>query len=119
MKFSESIAGCMAKYARFKGRGTRSEDWWFILFCTLLSWGAPIVDSVYANVLVNHAILTNSYFGGMGIFQIAYGWNSMIVTLVLLLPSITATARSLHDANRSGWRQLLVLTVIGIIPLAW
>ncbi|MCG2609581.1 DUF805 domain-containing protein, partial [Acinetobacter sp. SM34] len=40
-----------------------------------------------------------------------------LLNLALLLPSLAVGARRLHDTNRSGWWQLLVLTVIGIIPL--
>ena len=38
-------------------------------------------------------------------------------SLVLLLPSLAVGARRLHDIGRSGWWQLLIFTVIEIIPL--
>lgn len=37
--------------------------------------------------------------------------------LLLLLPSLAVGARRLHDIGRSGWWQLLIFTVIGIISL--
>jgi len=33
------------------------------------------------------------------------------------VPSLAVGARRLHDCGRSGWWQLLILTVIGIILL--
>ena len=42
---------------------------------------------------------------------------AMVVNLALLFPVIAAGSRRLHDINRSGWWQLLILTLIGIIPL--
>jgi uncharacterized membrane protein YhaH (DUF805 family) len=42
---------------------------------------------------------------------------SLIFQLAVLIPSITVATRRLHDTNRSGWWQLIVLTIIGIIPL--
>ena len=40
---------------------------------------------------------------------------SIIISLVFLLPLIAAATRRLHDTGRSGWWQLLYLTVIGAI----
>ena len=34
-----------------------------------------------------------------------------------LVPSISVGARRLHDVGKSGWYQLLALTIIGLIPL--
>ncbi len=89
--FTNAISICMSKYFDFKGRATRSEYWWFYLFTILLSWGAILVD--------NTQVL------------------SLLVNLVLMIPVFSAGARRLHDTNRSGWWQLLILTIIGIIPL--
>jgi uncharacterized membrane protein YhaH (DUF805 family) len=91
MTFGKSIATCFAKYFDFKGRASRPEFWWFYLFTILLSWGSMLVDS--SQVL------------------------SMIVNLAVFFPVVAAGSRRLHDTNRSGWWQLIMLTVIGLIPL--
>lgn len=91
MTFGKAIATCFAKYVDFNGTASRPEFWWFYLFTILLSWGSILVDS--SQVL------------------------SMIVNLAVFLPVIAAGSRRLHDTNRSGWWQLIMLTVIGIIPL--
>lgn len=91
MTFGKAISTCLAKYFDFKGRASRSEFWWFYLFTILLSWGAVIVDS--SQVL------------------------SMIVNIAMFFPVIAAGSRRLHDTNRSGWWQLMMITVIGLIPL--
>jgi uncharacterized membrane protein YhaH (DUF805 family) len=88
MTLQESIKICLTKkYADFNGRAARPEYWWFILF----------------TVLVGMAVSYISHMLGM-LFQIG-----------ILVPSIAAAARRLHDTNRSGWWQL-----IGLIPvLGW
>ena len=91
MNFGQSISTCLSKYVDFSGRATRPEYWWFYLFALLLSWGAMIVDPS----------------------QIVSG----IVNLALLLPSLAAASRRLHDTNRSAWWMLISLTIIGLIPL--
>ncbi len=91
MTFGQSISTCLSKYVDFNGRASRPEFWWFYLFTVLMSWGAMLIDDT----------------------EIV----SVIINLALLLPSLAAGARRLHDTNRSGWWQLLMLTIIGIIPV--
>jgi uncharacterized membrane protein YhaH (DUF805 family) len=91
MTFGKAIATCFAKYVDFTGRASRPEFWWFYLFITLLSWGSILVDSS----------------------QVLSGF----VNLAVALPVFAAGSRRLHDTNRSGWWQLIMLTGIGIIPL--
>lgn len=102
MTFGKSIATCMAKYAVFSGRASRSEYWWFYLFTVLMSWGASIVGAVT--------------FPDPELAEIF----SIIISLVFLLPALAAATRRLHDTGRSGWWQLLYLTVIGgIFVIVW
>ena len=41
-------------------------------------------------------------------------WVAVAITF---FPSIAAASRRLHDVNKSGWWQLIAITIIGIIPL--
>lgn len=91
MTFGKSIATCFAKYFDFKGRASRPEFWWFYLFTVLLSSGTLIIDS--SQVL------------------------NTIVNLAVFVPIFAAGSRRLHDTNRSGWWQLIIFTIIGVIPL--
>jgi uncharacterized membrane protein YhaH (DUF805 family) len=90
MTFQASVKVCFSKYADFGGRATRSEYWWFVLFIVLVGLAASIVSNTLS-----------------GLFSLA-----------TLLPQIAAATRRLHDTNRSGWWQLIVLVpVIGWIVL--
>lgn len=98
MNFGQSISTCMGKYATFSGRASRSEFWWFYLFTILLQWGASIVGAVT-----------------MGGDPFAQEIWPLIISLALLLPILAATTRRLHDIGRTGWWQLLFITIIGAI----
>ncbi len=86
MPFVDAVKSCLAKFADFEGRTTRSEYWWFFLAVMLVS----AIGSV------------------LGVK--AYS----LVALVTLLPITAAGARRLHDVNRSGWWQLLALVPGGV-----
>lgn len=88
---------CLTNYANFSGRARRKEFWFFMLFCVILGIIAEVIDTVLGT-----KPLVNS-----------------LLNLALLVPSLAVGARRLHDVGRSGWWQLLTLTVIGILVLIW
>ena len=97
MNFSQSIAFCFSNYFNFNGRGSRSEFWWFYLFAWMLSLGGSVMDYT-----------TTGY--GYGVFY-------YITAIATFIPAIAAGARRLHDVNKSGWWQLIIITIVGLIPL--
>ena len=98
MNFQTSIKTCFNKYADFSGRALRSEMWFFALFVTLGCLVATIIDIMILGYSIE-----------------SYGPTNIIFSVVLILPSISVTARRLHDINKSGWWQLIELTIIGIL----
>ena len=98
MNFGQSIAYCFSNYVNFNGRESRSECWWFFLFGFILQFIGTVWDAA-----------TGDTSGSGVMYWIAYA--------VVFLPSIAVGARRLHDVNKSGWWQLISLTVIGLIPL--
>jgi len=68
-----------------------------MLFCVILGIIAEIIDTVLGTEPIVNSLLN----------------------LALLVPSLAVGARRLHDIGRSGWWQLLMLTVIGVLVLIW
>lgn len=104
MSFGDSIRTCLRKYVTFSGRASRSECWWFVLFCSLGGAAAGIVDAI-ANGITgtrNGPTLVSGAFN-----------------LATLFPSIAVGWRRMHDTGRSGlylFYPLLVL--IGVSTFA-
>ena len=100
MDIATSIKTCFQKYAVFSGRASRSEFWLFALFTFI----GGIVTSV-ADVMI------------LGYVSEDWGPLNIIFSIITTLPSLAVGARRLHDINRSGWWQLITLTIIGVILL--
>ena len=99
LDFGSSISICFKKYFDFKGRATRSEYWYFILFYSIVSF----IISIGTISIPELSIVTFLFY------------------LLTLFPLIAVTTRRLHDRNRSGWWQLMgLLPFVGsIILLVW
>ncbi|MFA7275419.1 MAG: DUF805 domain-containing protein [Pseudobdellovibrionaceae bacterium] len=129
MNIVESVKTCFSKYAVFEGRAKRSEFWWFFLFQAIIMYViAPILDGVLfppamaqtaadvsGQMMQAQTDMANIAMAPAGPTPIL---NS-ITGLALLCPSIAVATRRLHDVNKSGWWQLISLTIIGIIPLIY
>ena len=91
MEFGQAISTCLSKYARFSGRASRPEFWWFFLFQVLASLAASLIGD----------------------------WLNGVVVLLLLLPGLAVGTRRLHDIGRTGWWQFIMLTGIGYFLLMY
>ena len=47
MDFSSAISICFKKYFDFSGRASRSEFWYFVLFVSLLLFGAGLLLGIF------------------------------------------------------------------------
>ena len=106
MEFIPSIKDAFNKYGTFSGRSSRSQYWWWFLFTILSGIFFSIVDFAILDV---NAFSTDP--------NEPIGWFGTLWSLFLFIPGLAVGARRLHDVNRSGWWQLLILTVIGIFLL--
>mgnify|MGYP003138528354 CR=1 FL=1 len=82
--FGEAINVCLNKYVDFKGRASRSEFWYFILFTFILGIATSLLDVM---------LFPNNVMSPL---------NSL-VSLAVFLPGLAVAMRRLHDTNRSGW----------------
>ena len=88
MSFVEAVSTCLfRKYFEFRGRASRAEYWWFVVFGVSVNVAAAVA----------------------GIRPLSY-----LVTALLVVPQMAVTVRRLHDTNRSGW--WILLYVAGWIP---
>lgn len=95
MGFSEAIKRFFKGYVTFNGRASRSEFWYAQLLIVLMSLFFAILGDLTDLDLI------------------------IFLDIIVVFPLITLTARRLHDVNKSGWWQLLALTIIGLVFLIY
>jgi uncharacterized membrane protein YhaH (DUF805 family) len=94
MDFKEAVTSGLKNYIKFEGRATRSEYWWFVLFCFLVNAAVTIVDRT--QMLASFAMLG------------------------VILPLLGLGVRRLHDIDKSGWYLLLgFLPLLGGLALIY
>ena len=98
------------RYAKFDGRASRSEFWYFALFYFIVNIILVLIDSLVINPILG---ATPSQMGQGGILQV-------IFALALLVPSIALAVRRLHDIGKSGWWYLIVfIPIVGVLVLLY
>ena len=106
MEFIPSVKDAFNKYGTFSGRSSRSQYWWFFLFGIMTGLFFSILDFAILGV---DATSTDP--------NEPIGWFNLLWSLFLIIPSLALASRRLHDVNKSGWWQLLYITIIVIILL--
>ena len=92
----------LKKYADFSGRAPRAEYWWFNLLLIISYVVATILDSMFG---------LTGWVGSHGVIMVVFA-------LAMLVPSLAAAVRRLHDTDRSGWWVLIALIpLVGAIAL--
>ncbi len=87
--FPQAVKLYFQNYANFKGRATRAEYWWAVLFNLLVNFVASLIQPV----------------------------GSLIV-LALLIPGLSVGVRRLHDVGKSGFYILMsLIPLVGAIIL--
>ncbi|MCD9195054.1 MULTISPECIES: DUF805 domain-containing protein [Streptomyces] len=86
----------LKKYATFSGRAGRPEFWMFTLINVIISIVLAVLDVVFG---------TDPLLG-------------TVYSLAVFLPGLAVGTRRLHDTDRSGWWQLIILIpIVGLIVL--
>tara|TARA_B110001450_G_C17650712_1_gene493150 strand:- start:1979 stop:2368 length:390 start_codon:yes stop_codon:yes gene_type:complete len=105
MNFLEAVKSYFVRWNDFKGRSSRSEYWWAILFTNI------------ANIVLN--MLSTTLQQSESVITLVLLLLILGLLLFMLVAIFSLIARRLHDVNKSGWWYLLVFTIIGMIPLLY
>ena len=112
MTFGQAIRSGFQHYVSWKGRASRSEYWWWVLFVVLVTLPFNVVYQVSVQ-----SVLLSGTTDITAIFNWAY-FLLLIVALALFLPGLSMLIRRLHDTDRSGgWFWIGLVPFVGSIIL--
>ena len=112
----EAISTCFFKYSDSKGRASRSEFWWFLLFaifCFVAIWLLSFALSL-GLISVAFSRLEEGSFGWIMflpvVAAVGFAWFWVFIS-----PLVAVNVRRFHDIGYSGWWGL-GLMALGFIP---
>ncbi|MEY5016953.1 MAG: hypothetical protein RL431_2 [Actinomycetota bacterium] len=126
MDFAASVGSGFKNYGNFRGMATRSEFWYWVLFTVLVSAATWTIDQALGGTTVpalDPALDTGNADLNYAIAMLNKPTvASNIASIILLLPTLSVTARRFHDAGFSGkwqWLQVIpfIFTFVGLIAL--
>tara|TARA_B110000114_G_C14734793_1_gene254728 strand:- start:12 stop:455 length:444 start_codon:yes stop_codon:yes gene_type:complete len=107
MNFLISLKICFKKYIDFKGRASRSEFWYFLLFLVLSFFSMLLISNYWNNSNLFYELSDVLYstidYLIDGIF---YG-----LLIICLMPLVSVTIRRTHDIGLSGF--VILIFVFG------
>lgn len=104
MTFADSISTCFRKFTDINGRASRSEYWWFYLFCVMVNIAIFMVSILIGYLVAD--IIGMILFGNIGVY--------ILIPIVSLLLLFAVTIRRLHDTGHSGlWYLIIFVPLIG------
>jgi uncharacterized membrane protein YhaH (DUF805 family) len=98
MSFVDAVASGFRNYFNFRGRASRSEFWYWILFTLLLA----VVINTIESIIWPPPQVSGDWMEDFGTLAQQQTPISNLVSLVLLIPNLSVTARRFHDAGFSA-----------------
>lgn len=103
MGLIEATKSGFAKYTDFSGRASRSEYWYWVLFCFLAAFVLGFIEG---------------FVKAAKGYPLSHGHGTYLgncFLLVTLIPSWAVGVRRLHDVDHSGWWMLIDITILGAL----
>lgn len=86
MTMFNAVKTCFSKYVKFEGKASRSEYWYFWLFCFCIETIPIILAFIIDKDVISLSLLAVSF----------------LYCIVSFLPMLSAAIRRLHDIGKSG-----------------
>jgi uncharacterized membrane protein YhaH (DUF805 family) len=114
VSFSAAISSGFRNFANFKGKASRSEFWYWVLFTALLAVVLSLMESLIWTPELPVQVSDDGLRQNFEQVVSSPSPLTTIASLVLFIPNLSMTARRFHDAGFSAKWLLLQ-----VVPLAY
>ena len=91
MKFGEAVDSVLVKnYFNFKGKASRSEYWWFLLFMIISGFAASLIEIIAVSASQGSSFNQENF----------YPYFTMLYMAFLFLPALSVSVRRFHARSR-------------------
>ena len=118
MGMVQAVRSVFSNYFDFKGRASRPEFWWFVLFTFLIGILLAILNSIIfgpQTVVETVTIFPNDGSPAQTTTREKQvyngGWLHFIFQIAVFVPSIAVAWRRMHDSGKPGWWLLIPITL--------
>ena len=103
--FGLAIKLFFKNYAVFRGRASRSEYWWVVLFNLIISIAVQALVAMVQGAGLLSALTSRSRSESFAISTsgVVFAMLPLVWLLAIIIPCLALTVRRLHDVNHSGW----------------
>ena len=116
--FCTALGNAFKNYSNFSGRIRRSEYWFFMLVVNILTFLLLLLEILYAGGVIRTYYYYDSYYG-RSYDRYIYNYDAILALMIILviyiafimLPTLSATVRRLHDIGKRG-----EYIFVGLIP---
>lgn len=128
----EAIRYNLAHLADFRGREDRPTFWWYVLFLVILNFvlgliavGPILASSISAGIHAAQTGVPKDQLQVQVLHQmsgqiIGLVWISTAIKLLIMVLSVAAFVRRLHDSDNSGWWAALAVAVhVAVLGLGY
>ena len=114
MSFFDAVVSGFKNCFVFRGRSSRSEFWWFILFSIMTC----LIALNFSFEDLNKELSKSDINDVSSALRIFFSSWLGIVLLITYVPQIALSVRRFHDINKSGWWFFVLQIFPGILPQA-
>ena len=108
---------CIKQYAVFKGRASRTEFWYFMLFWVIFYAFVIAIDRNLGENFFKLSDLPFYEYIPLANFFDEVGLLTLLYRPITMLPSLAVITRRLHDIDKSGWWCLTCVTPVSYTHL--
>ena len=117
--FSRAVISGFRNYFNFRGKSTKSEFWYFLLFWFIAYIVVALLDHATLTPVIDlNQVPLNEYLP-FAYMDPEVGLLMLLYRPLTALPTATVSVRRLHDVGKSGWYALLWVLPIPILGWFW